>query len=972
MKKNTHISFYKSKLLSVLLFLALFTGAVSAQSFSISGTVKDNQSNEPLPFATVVINGTVTGTSTDLSGAFRISGIQPKNYTLKVTYVGYDSKDVEVVVSKEDVANLDIKLSPSGILMKELTISTQRLGQSAAINQQLNSNAIVNVVSKDRIRELPDVNVAEAIGRLPGVSLVRSQGEGSKVVLRGLNPKFSTVSINGVKQAPTGASDRSVDLSGISPELLSGVEVYKSPTADMDGDAIGGNINLIIQKAPDIKKNQFRLYGGYGDLNNAIGNYKASWEFSSRFLKKKLGVMAQATYESMDRGAQGIDINYFNPDAQVADSFFISDIQLINREQKTQRYGANLFLDYQFKNASVYFSNMYNASPRQIYEQSKTINRSNGAMTMDFESTETKNQTINSTLGGVFNLKVAKVDWSVNRVQMDGTNPYQMSLRFMNQNGLTPGSAGMYTLDPTVLLDSLKYTSARSSIDTTTYLERAFWTPDTTKQRSYSAKIDIEIPFNLSDELGGFIKFGGKINSDSRERIIVKQGEEQYYLFGPTLKNEVLTNEPGLKLTKDGMISLQNFANNQPTNIFNNQYEFWPSAIESKIRDWKTNHTSELKNNPSTKHEEYSSTERVSAAYIMMKLNYKDILTFIPGLRYEYSNNEYHSYYSTVKGANGLQGYYKPTESTKEYGELLPSVHAKIKPLSWFDIRISAAKTLTRPDFSMVMPRFYYNSAVYTVSKGNPDLKHATSWNYDVSATVFSNKIGMITLGAFYKKIDDMFYRTSGTMRPEEAEKWDLPAQTFDLSEDYINLNDSWVKGLEFDVNTHFEFLPAPFNRFALGFNVTSLSSQTYYLVWKKIEGLVYYKDVRPILSVDFDKSYYQKTPSRMPSQVDLTANGWLGYDYKGFSGRVSVGYQGTRLNSVNTSSLELGYNTYGDEYLRVDASFKQKINKNLSVLLNLNNLTNAFEGGYRFQPQYPTGRTLYGFTADLGLQVSL
>lgn len=217
-----------------------------------------------------------------------------------------------------------------------------------------------------------------------------------------------------------------------------------------------------------------------------------------------------------------------------------------------------------------------------------------------------------------------------------------------------------------------------------------------------------------------------------------------------------------------------------------------------------------------------------------------------------------------------------------------------------------------------------------------------------------------------------MFYRTTGTLRPEDAVKWDLPAQAFDLDEDYINLDDSWVKGFEFDINTHFNFLPTPFNRFALGVNATRLWSQTYYLVWKKFENLVYYKDVRPIMSVDFDKSYYQKTPSRMPSQVDLTANGWLGYDYKGFSGRVSVGYQGTRLTGVNTSTLDPGYNNYGAEYIRVDASFRQKMSKMVSVLLNLNNLTNAYEGGYRFKPQYPTGRTLYGFTADLGIQVSL
>lgn len=238
----------------------------------------------------------------------------------------------------------------------KVVVSAQRLGQNAAINQRLNSDALVNVVSRDAIRELPDINAAEAIGRLPGISLTRSGGEGSKVILRGLDPKFAAVSINGVKQPGTdlaSGADRSVDLSNISPEMLSGIEIFKSPTADMDGDAIAGVVNLVISKAPDLPKNQFRLYGGYNNLNSTFKDFKGSWDFSRRFMDKKLGVMAQANYDQKDRSAQGITRSYHTPDNNKPEELFINSVTLINREQITKRYGVSAFLDYQFENAGI-------------------------------------------------------------------------------------------------------------------------------------------------------------------------------------------------------------------------------------------------------------------------------------------------------------------------------------------------------------------------------------------------------------------------------------------------------------------------------------------------------------------------------------------------------------------------------------------------------------------------------------------
>ncbi len=210
----------------------------------IKGTVTDALSGEPLIGTNIAIEGTSLGTSTDLNGEYMISNIPAGTHTVVFRYIGYKNIDLpNTQLSAGQELELNQEMSPEAIMGEEVVITIQAKGQRAAINQQLASNAITNIVSSDKIRDVPDVNAAESIGRLPGVSLLRSGGEGEKVVIRGLSPKYSVIEMDGVRMS--GASgDRSVGLSTVSSEMLDGIELSKSLTADKDADAIGGVVNL--------------------------------------------------------------------------------------------------------------------------------------------------------------------------------------------------------------------------------------------------------------------------------------------------------------------------------------------------------------------------------------------------------------------------------------------------------------------------------------------------------------------------------------------------------------------------------------------------------------------------------------------------------------------------------------------------------------------------------------------------------
>jgi len=187
---------------------------------SLSGTVRDSQSGEPLPGANIYLNGTAIGGVSDLNGLYLIKQIPAGSYMLKISFIGYKRKEVSIQIRPGEAKKLDLSLDFDVVRGGTMVITAQAEGQVAAINKQLRSNTIKNVVASERIMELPDANAAESIGRLSGVSIQRSGGEGNRAVIRGLSPTYNAITINGDKIPATDLGDRSVDLNMISPEML--------------------------------------------------------------------------------------------------------------------------------------------------------------------------------------------------------------------------------------------------------------------------------------------------------------------------------------------------------------------------------------------------------------------------------------------------------------------------------------------------------------------------------------------------------------------------------------------------------------------------------------------------------------------------------------------------------------------------------------------------------------------------------
>ena len=249
----------------------------------VQGIVTDSLTHEKLIRASLFFIGTSIGASTDIEGVFKIANVPDGNYKLRVSYVGYETKEIELNLKAGKTVNLDVQLSPSMVMGQAVEITAQAFGQASAINQQLNSNRIINVVSEEKIKELPDANAAEALGRLPGVSIIRSGGEASKIVLRGMESKYVNFTVDGSRLAQTEQNSRNMDLSSISQGAISGIELIKAITADQDGDAIAGVVNLVSKKAPSTRLFQVTGTNLYNRLDNSFKQYIFSLNFGQRF-----------------------------------------------------------------------------------------------------------------------------------------------------------------------------------------------------------------------------------------------------------------------------------------------------------------------------------------------------------------------------------------------------------------------------------------------------------------------------------------------------------------------------------------------------------------------------------------------------------------------------------------------------------------------------------------------------------------
>ncbi|MEL6721136.1 MAG: TonB-dependent receptor, partial [Bacteroidota bacterium] len=320
---------------------------------------------------------------------------------------------------------------------------------------------------------------------------------------------------------------------------------------------------------------------------------------------------------------------------------------------------------------------------------------------------------------------------------------------------------------------------------------------------------------------------------------------------------------------------------------------------------------------------------------------------------------------SSINGQYGNQGFFEDTITTQVYGELLPHLHIKFQPTSWFDIRASYATTLARPDFNYITPNAEINNTATIITTGNPNLSHARAQNYDLFFSAYKGGIGLLTFGVFYKDIDNIFYPFSTLLADQEtAENFGWPNNRGFEYRSFVNSDVATVYGYEIDLQTNLSFLPKPLDGLVLNANYSRLFSETEVFFFTIEQKLVQpFPPIFETIVTNLDRQV------QMISQVPHIFNGSLGYDFKNFSARVSCIYQATKANGYSRNK---DFDTFTLELWRWDASAKYKIGDNWSIFLNLNNISNQQDISFTRDKRFLNTIQTYGMTGTTGIQFRL
>ncbi|MEX0844095.1 MAG: TonB-dependent receptor [Balneolaceae bacterium] len=992
---------YKILLAFILPFLV--SQSLLAQGTGIiRGVIIEAETNEPLFGANAIIVGTSQGAAADLDGNFIIRAVPEGQHMLRVSYLGYQTIEVSVTVSAGEETEVEFILRPAGVQGDEVTITSQRRGQVAAINEQLTSNTISNIVSKDRIQDIPDVNAAESIGRLPGIAIQRSGGEANKVLIRGLSPKFSTVSVNGVRLPSTGGNDRSVDLSLVSSNMLDGIEVKKANTPDMDADAIAGSVDLKLRDAPEGLLFDFQAQGGYAQLQDYYGNYKFSGTASNRFLDNKLGIIATFNVDEFDRSADQMFAGY------APYRFPDSDIQAVRitsvsaQEQNTirGRTGGSFLLDYKLPKGKISANTFYNQLSGEGYTRHNNIfgGRPGSSMNINVGTTSTLTSAISLDQDHGW----VRYDAGVSRTSSKTDDPENYYFNFRMESE-SKGLIGNFPRDSIGIqpIGVLNYTDPKDSLMVleTTNISSTF-----REEINYSAQFNVTFPFNIGTNIDGTIKTGAKVRWFTKTNDEDQRGKTNWAYAG--LGYNENTGEPTgneaaiLRCIYDqvGTLNGYNVYMEQVVNGDDSPYPYIPIVYFKDDYTRDNFLTGEGKGgfplgshaNPddmiafinaaencvgidgrdairedvgASRGNDYEGEERYDAAYIMSEINIGKYITLIPGVRWEHDYSKYTAERFRIVNVNNDQ---RPPDDldtldvTRNYNFILPMVHLQIKPNDWLQIRLARTGTIARPDYLQYIPRTNVNAQFTEVNANNTDLRPAISTNYDASVSVYQNHVGLFSVSGFHKTIEDLplwkrsHQRTDdplpeGLNIPDGSEEgepdwlWNDPRITT-----YINApfnSEYW--GVELDWQTSFWYLPSFLKGLVLNVNYTRMFSETAFMSTELDRMECIENCGTPFqTSVPVYKDTL-RTGARAFDQPAHLANLTVGYDFRDFSIRVSYLYQGDRLTGVD-SALNPVRDSYSATYERWDMSIRQKIKtgfmeqSNLEIFANLSNITST------------------------------
>ena len=916
---------------------SLAAEVVEETSFGIiSGQVTDTE-RHTLPGATIQIESLHTGVTADINGFYKLPNIKPGTYTLKVSYVGYNPiyKKVSVTNSNKVIVT-DIVMS-EGLELQEVNVKGAFSGQRKALQMQKSAMGVTNVVSADQIGKFPDSNIGDALKRINGINVQYDQGEARFGQVRGTSADLTSVTVNGNRLPSAEGDTRNVQLDLIPADMVQTIEVSKVVTSDMDGDAIGGSINLVTKNTPYRRVLNFTGSTGYTWISGKPQwNVGGTW--GDRFFNNKLGVMASASYQYAPGGSDNTEFEYVEKKGEIQ----LKEAQVRQYYVTRERQSYSLALDYQFNplhkisfkgiyNRRNDWENRYRISYKKLNsdakDQSIVLQTKAGADDTKGARLE-RQQTMDFTLDGEHNFGNLKLDWtsSYSRATEDRPNERYIGLKLKGGSDMNFGESfvdvGMR--QPYSTLSIPAFDEAKWKLDELCNSDQSI------KENEIKERINFTLP--LSKGLyGNSLKFGYKYTRKDKER------NTEYYDYTDAEDKYIPDWKTNITYKiRDGFM---------PSSQYPIGTQFVSKDYMGGIDFNKADGAEVLEEEAGN----YEATEQIHAGYLRLDQKLGKRLDATIGLRIENTrlNTSGVNYIMDENDNESL----KPTgEYKSNYTNLLPSLLLRYKTGDDGSVRASLTKTMSRPKYSALVANKRFNIADQEATIGDPNIKPTTAWNFDLSIDHYFKSIGMVSLGLFYKDMKNVNIETLGYYTGEELGLTGNE-EMFEVTQN-MNAYDARVYGVEAAYQRDFGFI-APSLR-CLGFygNYTYTHTTT--------------RNYNPRLGIDNGDDI------RMAGSPEHTANASLYFEKGGVNIRLSYNFASSFIDQMNTGSREL--DRYYDKvsYLDLNASYTWGKQTKFTVFAEANNLLNQPLRYYQGTKDRTMQTEYYGVKVNAGFKINL
>ena len=795
-------------------------------------------------------------------------------------------------------------------VLPQITVTGQAASMESALDVQQMADNIVSVVHSDAIGQLPDANTAEALQRMPGVSIERDQGEGRYVRVRGIGPDLNSVTINGTLVPSPEAGSRAVQLDVIPSGLINSLEVAKTLTPDMDANSIGGTIEVKTISAFDHENTFYSLEGGIshdGNVDADSPNVAGIW--TNKFLDGKLGIALGLNSSVRRFGSDNVesggewDLDGAQPGLE---EFERRDYQI-----KRKRQGGLFNIDYRPQEGEAYwlrtlYSRYNDTETRQSHSIAFADPMQAGVLGDAESSRELKSRKENEeiasiSLGGERTFDDWKVTAAFGTSMATQKSPNAIDGGASFESGSTYNLGYADTRRPRLIGD---IGGVNNAADYT--LDSIEVSDQTARDREHNLRLDLAHNTKFLG-IDSELKFGGKVSRRKK------------------------TNDSTVWDVDGDGSSLAGYLGSPADYPWGS---FGPTISPSAIRNYLNGvNLNDYLDEEASSIDDFKMHEDINAAYVQNTFN-SGLWRVLVGVRYEGTRFK-------ADGTKLEDGVFAVNKTKNSYHNWLPALHVRRDLDNDTSIRAAVTHSVVRPTFEQLSPGYLIDDD--EAAFGNPNLKPLKSRNIDIGIEKRLGYAGVISAYVFHKDIKNFVYNI------DYAGIGDWAA--FDEANTFANGRKASIQGIELNWMQSFRQLPAPWNGLLISANATFSDSKA------KIDG--------------FDGGDPVSRNIGLPNSSKRTANLMLGYETGPWSLRLAANYKSKYLLEVGDVA-DARKDQYVDAQTFYDFSMRYNVSKQVQIVFEALNLSDEKYYVYTGQPSLNSQYESYGRTYRLSAKFSV